>query len=82
MRDDKPEQGIALTAAKMVTVAPGEGRLAHAPEDHPSVKPAKIGVLLANRLANRPTIAERLGATEVAEPLRSGAIARLGRISG
>ncbi|WP_435257126.1 ferrochelatase [Thioclava sp. FR2] len=29
-------------------VKPGEGRLAHAPADHPSVKRAKIGVLLAN----------------------------------
>ncbi len=27
---------------------PGEGRLAHAPTDHPPVRPARIGVLLAN----------------------------------
>jgi len=29
-------------------VAPGEGRLAHAPADHPPVRKARIGVLLAN----------------------------------
>jgi len=29
-------------------IAPGSGRLAHAPADHPPVKAAKIGVLLAN----------------------------------
>ncbi|MEM6669095.1 MAG: ferrochelatase [Pseudomonadota bacterium] len=27
---------------------PGQGRLAHAPADHPPVKPAKVGVLIAN----------------------------------
>ncbi|MBX2855660.1 MAG: ferrochelatase [Rhodobacteraceae bacterium] len=27
---------------------PGAGRLAHAPADHPPVKPAKVGVLIAN----------------------------------
>jgi ferrochelatase len=27
---------------------PGEGRLAHAPADHPPVRPAKLGVLIAN----------------------------------
>ncbi|MCA2011806.1 ferrochelatase [Cereibacter sphaeroides] len=27
---------------------PGHGRLAHAPADHPAVKPAKVGVLIAN----------------------------------
>lgn len=32
----------------MPDVAPGTGRLAHAPADHPKVKAAKIGVLLAN----------------------------------
>lgn len=32
----------------MPDVAPGTGRLAHAPADHPKVKVAKIGVLLAN----------------------------------
>lgn len=30
------------------TVPPGEGRLAHAPADHPAVKRPKIGVLVAN----------------------------------
>ncbi len=29
-------------------VGPGEGRLAHAPADHPRVRAAKVGVLLAN----------------------------------
>ncbi|MEO5614894.1 MAG: ferrochelatase [Cypionkella sp.] len=32
----------------MTDIAPGTGRLAHAPADHPPVKQAKIGVLLAN----------------------------------
>ncbi len=27
---------------------PGQGRLAHAPADHPAVAPAKVGILLAN----------------------------------
>lgn len=27
---------------------PGEGRLVHAPSDHPAVPPAKVGVVLAN----------------------------------
>ena len=35
-------------AAKGIDVAPGEGRLTHAPADHPVVRKAKIGVLLAN----------------------------------
>lgn len=43
MLDTKPS-GIELGTA----VRPGEGRLAHAPGDHPPVKAAKIGVLLAN----------------------------------
>ena len=30
------------------TIQPGEGRLAHAPADHPPVRAAKVGVLLAN----------------------------------
>jgi ferrochelatase len=34
------------TEATLVT--PGQGRLAHAPADHPPVRKAKIGVLLAN----------------------------------
>ena len=29
-------------------VTPGEGRLAHAPADHPMVAAAKIGVMLVN----------------------------------
>ncbi|MDZ4311833.1 MAG: ferrochelatase [Cypionkella sp.] len=32
----------------MTDIAPGTGRLAHAPADHPKVKQAKIGILLAN----------------------------------
>ena len=32
----------------MTDIAPGTGRLAHAPADHPPVKQAKIGILLAN----------------------------------
>ena len=32
----------------MTNIAPGTGRLAHAPADHPPVKQAKIGILLAN----------------------------------
>jgi ferrochelatase len=32
----------------MTDIAPGTGRLAHAPADHPPVKHAKIGILLAN----------------------------------
>ncbi|MDP3862803.1 MAG: ferrochelatase [Phaeovulum sp.] len=30
------------------SIRPGDGRLAHAPADHPAVKPARIGVLFAN----------------------------------
>jgi len=30
------------------TDRPGRGRLAHAPDDHPGVAPAKVGILLAN----------------------------------
>ncbi|WP_102223840.1 ferrochelatase [Acidimangrovimonas sediminis] len=30
------------------TIRPGEGRLSHAPTDHPTVKVAKVGVLIAN----------------------------------
>ena len=48
MRDDKPAQGTTLTAAPTTPLRVGQGRLAHAPTDHPPVKPAKIGVLLAN----------------------------------
>ena len=32
----------------MFDITPGSGRLAHAPADHPAVKTARIGVLLAN----------------------------------
>ena len=32
----------------MSDILPGDGRLSHAPSDHPPVKAAKIGVLLAN----------------------------------
>ena len=32
----------------MTDIAPGTGRLAHAPADHPTVKQAKVGILLAN----------------------------------
>ena len=32
----------------MTDIAPGTGRLAHAPANHPKVKKAKVGVLLAN----------------------------------
>lgn len=35
-------------AATGTDVPPGEGRLAHAPANHPAVRQAKIGVLLAN----------------------------------
>ena len=35
-------------AAQSTDVLPGQGRLSHAPADHPPVKRAKIGVLLAN----------------------------------
>ncbi|PKP69807.1 MAG: ferrochelatase [Alphaproteobacteria bacterium HGW-Alphaproteobacteria-4] len=31
-----------------IETRPGKGRLAHAPADHPPVKPARIGVLVAN----------------------------------
>lgn len=32
----------------MFDVTPGTGRLAHAPANHPTVKPARVGILLAN----------------------------------
>ncbi len=38
----------ALRDAVKDLIRPGEGRLAEAPADHPPVKPAKVGVLLAN----------------------------------
>ena len=45
MLDAKP--GAAPTEP-LVEIRPGEGRLAHAPADHPPVPGEKIGVLLAN----------------------------------
>ena len=48
MRDDKPGQRARLTTTSTATLSAGEGRLLHAPSDHPRVAPAKIGVLLAN----------------------------------
>jgi protoporphyrin/coproporphyrin ferrochelatase len=38
----------AQRAQPAMDVGPGEGRLAHAPTDHPRVRTAKVGVLLAN----------------------------------
>jgi len=32
----------------MTDIRPGEGRLAHAPANHPPVKAARIGILIAN----------------------------------
>jgi ferrochelatase len=40
--------GIAHGDASHAMIAPGQGRLAHAPADHPPVRRAKIGVLVAN----------------------------------
>ena len=37
-----------LRAAVASVIQPGSGRLTHAPADHPPVKGAKVGVLLAN----------------------------------
>ena len=37
-----------LDATAKDDIQPGHGRLAHAPADHPPVKPARVGVLLAN----------------------------------
>ena len=48
MSDDKPGRATPPTAAATATILAGEGRLAHAPKDHPAVQPAKIGILLAN----------------------------------
>jgi ferrochelatase len=41
-----PAQGAADAGANWVR--PGEGRLAHAPADHPPVRTARTGILLAN----------------------------------
>lgn len=48
MPDDKRGLGLPQAAPDRATVSAGEGRLAHAPVDHPKVASAKIGVLLAN----------------------------------
>jgi len=46
MLDAKPGRTAATEDAGLV--APGQGRLAHAPVDHPPVRRAKVGILLAN----------------------------------
>lgn len=46
MRDAKP--GPADVAPAATLVRPGEGRLTHAPADHPPVRTARVGVLVAN----------------------------------
>lgn len=48
MLDAKASMQGAVTGHDAATIRPGEGRLAHAPADHPPVRKAKIGVLLAN----------------------------------
>ena len=48
MQNDNPERGTPVIAGNDLTVSAGHGRLSFAPPDHPSVSPAKIGVLLAN----------------------------------
>jgi protoporphyrin/coproporphyrin ferrochelatase len=48
MLHNKPGRANPATAAAMATISAGEGRLSHAPSNHPSVNSAKIGVLLAN----------------------------------
>ncbi len=45
---DAQMNDIQMKTAKACPVHPGEGRLAHAAPDHPPVKQAKIGVILAN----------------------------------
>lgn len=42
------DQAKQMTAATTAIISAGEGRLTHAPTDHPTVRPAKIGILLAN----------------------------------
>lgn len=37
-----------MTQPPLTPVPPGEGRLAHAPADHPPQPPARVGVILAN----------------------------------
>jgi protoporphyrin/coproporphyrin ferrochelatase len=54
MPDDRPRDAAATAAEAAGTgqpanlVRPGEGRLAHAPADHPAIPAAKVGILLAN----------------------------------
>lgn len=48
MPDDMQGAATALTPARPETDVTGEGRLAHAPPDHPAVPRVRIGVLLAN----------------------------------
>ena len=48
MRNDRAGQTDPLAATTEATSSAGEGRLTHAPVDHPAVRPAKIGILLAN----------------------------------
>lgn len=48
MRNNTAGETDPLIAATGATISPGEGRLAYAPADHPPVRPARIGVLLAN----------------------------------
>ncbi|MEM6465374.1 MAG: ferrochelatase, partial [Pseudomonadota bacterium] len=37
-----------MTETAAETHAPGEGRLAHAPGDHPPVRRGRVGVVIAN----------------------------------
>lgn len=49
MLDAKPKTTHAAGLPDTVgMIVPGHGRLAHAPADHPPVRKAKIGVLVAN----------------------------------
>jgi ferrochelatase len=48
MLDGKPSTSVSASHAETGMIHPGEGRLAHAQADHPPVRKAKIGVLLAN----------------------------------
>lgn len=48
MLDAKPSMQGAVTGHDAGMIHPGQGRLAHATGDHPPVRKAKIGVLLAN----------------------------------
>lgn len=48
MLDAKPSMQDAVKGHDAGVIHPGQGRLAHAPGDHPPVRKAKIGVLVAN----------------------------------